>query len=264
MDTLIDDFSNPPQWVLDLYDPDNIPPHVLVRQAEEPDTYLIQDVDFHAANLFTACLVDFELPTKGEVTSFTGAPDELYEELMKLDKKVLLEFSQRRIFRDYKEIPMAFGHSSDFSTPALVFADYQSFLSWEKAVEENPEQVGAAYEFINQHPMFWHKRETRRGGVEVVTGRGWDRLDFEVFNKKDKETGEIKTTVTIETGPGNYHDLNLDVYAPSFDAAVIEMAKLIHKHYDSHGGFTDKRKKEPNDNFFREWDKEEETEAEAQ
>lgn len=263
MDTVTSDFSQPPQWVLDLYAPDNIPPHVLVRKAEAPDTYLIQDIDFHAVNLFSASLIDFEFPTKGEVRSFTGNPKELYEELMKLDKKVLLDFSQRRLFRDYPEIPMFFGHSSDFSTPALVNADYRSFLSWEKAVRDNPEQVGAAYEFIKQHPMFWYKKEGRKGNPEVVTGNGWDRLGFEVFTKLDKKTGEVKTTVTIETGIGNYHDLNLDVYAPSFDAALIELAKLILKHYDSHGGFTDKRKKEPNDNFFRDWDEEEDTEAES-
>jgi hypothetical protein len=263
MDNIISDFSNPPQWVLDLYSPDNIPPHVLVTKAEAPDTYVIRDVDFHAVNLFTFALANQEnLPTKGEAREFTGSPRELYDELTSLESEVITGFSMRKVFREHHDIPMAFGHSSDFSTPALAFADYKAFLSWEKAFAENPEQAGVAYEFINQHPMFWYmEKSKRRDGTpmepRLVTGRGWDRLAFEVFNKEDKETGEIKTTVTIETGPGNYHDLNLDVWAPSFDAAIVEMAKKIQTHYDSHGGFTDKRKKEPNDNFFKEWDKEE-------
>lgn len=258
MDTLTSDFSNPPQWVLDLYNPDNIPPHVLVRKMlDEADTYRIQEVDFHAANLFTASLIDFELPTKGETRTFTGSPDELYEELKSLDKKILLEFSQRRVFKESKHIPMAFGHSSDFSTPALVACDYRSFLRDEELYKANPQQVGLAHSYINNHPLFWYSKKNRKGGLEVVTGRGWQRLDFELFNKTNKETGVTETTVTIETGPGTYHDLNLDVWAPSFDAAIIELAEKIHTHYDSHGGFTDKRKKEPNDNFFNDWDKEE-------
>lgn len=257
MDTLIDDFSKPPQWVLDLYDPDNIPPHVIVRKMlDEPDTYLIQEVDFHAVNLFTASLVNSELPTKGETRTFTGSPAELYEELVSLDKKVLLEFSQRRLFRGLNNVPMVFGHSSDFSTPALVASDYRSFLKDEERYKANPTEVGLAHTFINNHPLFWYGKKNRREQPEVVTGRGWQRLDFEVFMSKDEETGAPKTTVTIETGPGSYHDLNLDVSAPSFDEAIIELARLISVHYDSQGGFTDKRKKEPNDNFFREWDKE--------
>lgn len=269
MTTTIPDYSLPPQWVMDLYNPDNIPPHVLVTKTETPDTYVIRDVDFHAVNLFTFELIEKEnLPTKGEAREFTGSPKELYEELSSLDSKVITGFSMRKVFREHHDIPMAFGFSSDFSTPALAFADYKAFLSWVEAFEGNPEQVevGVAYEFINQHPMFWYmEKSKRRDGTplspRLVTGRGWDRLDFEVFVKKDKETGAPVTTVTIETGPGSYHDLNLDVWAPSFDAAVIEMAKKIHTHYDSHGGFTDKRKKEPNDNFFKEWDKEEAEEA---
>lgn len=264
MDTLTSDFSNPPQWVLNLYNPDKIPPHVLVRQSDEPNTYLIHEVDFHAVNLFTASLVDFELPTKGEARTFTGSPDELYEELNKLDKEVLLEFSQRRLFRENKDIPMVFGHSSDFSTPAIVACDYRGFLQDEELYEADPEHVGLAHAYINNHPMFWHVRENRKGQPDVITGRGWHRLDFQLFLKKNKETGVTETTVTIECGPGNYHDYNLDVYAPSFDAAVIDLAKKIHQHYDSHGGFKDKTKKEPNDNFFREADAEMEAEESSE
>ena len=267
MDTIESDYSLPPQWVLDLYKPEKIRPHVLVTKGDTPDSYVIRDVDFESANLFTFSLMESDnLPTKGESRVFVGSPEELYEELLSLDAKVILAFSARNIFDKNPRIPMAFGHSSDFSVPALVLSDYKAFKSWEEALVENPEQVGVAYEFINQHPLFWHVEKSRREGgrPNIVTGRGWHCLQWELFHKKNKKTGAPEVTVTIECGPGNYHDYNLDVYAPSFDEAVIKLASLIHKHYDSHGGFTDKTKKEPNDNFFREADAEAEAEAQAE
>ena len=261
MDNITSDFSLPPQWVLNLYKPDEIPPHVLVTVGEEPDTYIIQEVDFHAVNLYTIPLsFNPDFPVKGEPKVFVGSIEELYAELREMDEadKVITTGAVRKALSANNQIPLAFGMASDFSTPSMVFSDYKQFLNAEKAYKEHPEQVGLAYDFINTHPMFWGVITGKRDKVRVVTGRGWQRLDFEIFNKTT-ENG-LETTVTIETGPHNYHDYNLDVYAPSFDAAVIELARLIHKHYDSHGGFTDKTKKEPNDNFFREADKEMEAE----
>jgi hypothetical protein len=245
--------------VLDLHKPDEMQSHVLVSEGDEPGTFLIQDVDVHAMNPYTAVLEDPDIPTKGEGRIFTGTPEELYEELKTADRenKVIASRGIRKLLRNVHQVPMVFGHVSDFTGPALVFAEYRAFRQIEKQYKANPKQVGLAYHFINSHPMFWHVRQHRKDEekFDVVTGRGWDRLDFMVSNKID-QSGAMKTTVMIECGPGNYHDYNLDVYAKSFDKAVLKLAKLISKHYDSHGGFTDTSKKEPNDNFFRESDEE--------
>jgi hypothetical protein len=251
MTTPIPDFSKPPQWVLDMHDPDSMPSHVFVTESEDPDSYVIQEIDFHVMNPYTVSLAfDLEFPVKGKPEVFVGSKEGLYERLQSLHSEVILSRSVSKLIADGYLAPMAYGHASGFDGPALVCGGYKAFLQAQEAYEKNPEQAGPAYEFINQHPMFWHKTKTRRGEIQVVTGQGWHSLQWLVLHRKNKETGAKQYTVTIETGPGSYHDYNLDVYAPSFDAAIIEMAKLIHKHYDSHGGFTDKTKKEPNDNFF--------------
>lgn len=252
MDNTTSDFSLPPQWVLDLHDADAIPPHVFVTAGEEPDSYVIQAVDFHKTNPYASPVTfDHNLTTKGDPEVFFGAKDEMYEKLLSLDVEVILSREVSAVIADGFVAPMAFGHSSDFTNPALVCSSYREFLKANEAYEADPEHIGFAHNFINLHPMFWHKTKDRRGEIDIVTGQGWGHLQWMIMNKKNKETGVIEPTVTIETGQGNWHDYNLDVYAPSFDGAVIELAKLIHTHYDSHGGFTDKTKKGPNDNFFR-------------
>ena len=255
MDITTSDFSLPPQWVLDLHDADAIPPHVFVTAGEETDSYIIQAVDFHKTNPYAAPVTfEHKLETKGEPEIFFGSKTETYEKLRSLDAKVILSREVGAVIADGYCAPMAYGRSSDFTDPALVCSSYREFLKANEAYEANREHAGLAYAFINLHPMFWHKIKDRRGEMEIVTGQGWGHLQWMVRNKKNKETGVLETTVTIETGQGSWHDYNLDVYAPSFDAAVIELAKLIHTHYDSHGGFTDKTKKGPNDNFFRDAD----------
>lgn len=252
MTTLIPDFSKPPQWVLDMHDPDTMASHVYVTEGENPDSYVIQEIDFEEMNPYAVPITfNIEFPVKGTAEVFVGDKVALYEKLLSLDSKVILSRSVSNLIADGHLAAMAYGHSSAFETPALVCNAYLAFLRAEEAYKASPEKAGLAYDFINLHPMFWHKTKTRRGNTEVVTEQGWGHLQWQVFNKKNKDTGELETSVTIETGQGSWHDYNLDVYAPSFDGAVIELAKLIHTHYDSHGGFTDKTKKGPNDNFFR-------------
>jgi hypothetical protein len=284
MDTLTSDFSNPPQWVLDMFDPETMPSHVYVSEGAEPDSYVIQEIDFQAMNPYAVPVsYDYEFPVKGQDEIFVGDKVALYEKLKSLDSKVILSRSVSKLIADGYLAAMAYGHSSDFETPALVCSSYKEFLKTQEAYKENPEQIGLAYNFINQHPMFWHTEKVVRSvrsrrsernqnpeksdqteKLEIVTGQGWGHLQWQIFNKKNKDTGALETSVTIETGQGSWHDYNLDVYAPSFDGAVIELAKLIHTHYDSHGGFTDKTKKGPNDNFFREADAEMEAEESSE
>lgn len=252
MDTSkMSDFSSLPQWVLGLYKPEEITPHVLVSAADEPDTYHIQEIDFNAINLYEKRL-DFtrEYPTKGEVEVFVGSPTDLYKRF--LGAKVVLTGEASKRMSEAREVPMVFGHSTELSAYGLTNSGYEEFKFCEQAYDEDPENSVLAYGFINTHPMFWSvKKESRRGWTEVETSEGWKRVDVEISMERrgQKKDAARKTTVMLEAGPGNYHDYNLDVYAPSFDAAIVELAKLIKTHYDSHGGFTDKTKKEPNDNF---------------
>ena len=268
------DFSMPPQWVLNLYNPEAMRPHILVTKGAEPDSYLIREIDFHKVNLFTVPLGEgTSYPTKGEGRVFHGTPEELYSDLQAADAKVMTSREVQDELSRVSHVPLFFGHSTEVTGPSLTFHEYQAFRVAEERYRANPEDSLLAHNFVNLHPMFWTvdydaprlPRPRRRGvgPVEAVeegtdtspvmprvrTGRGFSKLDFMVLNDENGNP-----TVAIECGPGNYHDYNLDVYAPSFDAAIVQLAKRISEHYNSHGGFTDPTKKEPNDNFFREAD----------
>lgn len=248
-----EDFSSLPQWVLDLYNPDSISPHMLVKEVEEPDTYRIQAIDFHAMNLYTQKLsFERDYPTTGEAEVFTGSYEDLYNRLQEIEAKVVIPASLTKKMRGIPEMALSFGHSVELSSYGLVNSSYEEFKFCEKAYLEDPENSGTAYNFINTHPMFWYKKKDNgRGRIYITSDEGWERTSILVTIDKTP-SGKRETVVMLETGPGNYHDYNLDVYAPTFDDAIVKLAQLIHTHYDSHGGFTDKTKKEPNDNFFRE------------
>lgn len=256
------DFSLPPQWVLDLHKPEEMGSFFLVDETDNPNDFTAALVDYHSVNPYTMDVGSEDtLPVKEE-SRFTITADslkDLYGKLESLDGGYLLTSRlEKRFYGGDPSIPMTVGFCSAFTVPALVFSAYKGFLQVEKSFKENPDNVIFAHDFINNHPMFWtireHPTNRRRKSevVDVITNGGFNKLEFMVgFSDKKTEDGKPKPLVMVETGPGNYHDLNLDVYADSFDAAILETARRISVHYNSHGGFTDSSKEEPNDNFFR-------------
>ena len=129
MDTLTSDFSNPPQWVLDMFDPETMPSDVYVSEGAEPDSFVIQEIDFQAMNPYAVPVsYDYEFPVKGQDEIFVGDKVALYEKLQTLDSKVILSRSVSKLIADGYLAAMAYGHSSDFETPALVCSSYKEFL----------------------------------------------------------------------------------------------------------------------------------------
>lgn len=253
MTTVDTDFSLPPQWVLDFYQPANLRQHFLVfADADNPEYYNIRPVVLDEVNMLS-----FDLRTgmdtlltvdEGSYSLSASGAKELYEELKKKgDHFFLSEKVRERVKGSPWEIVLSHLYSSEFMYASGMADAYQSFLTAEQRFQENPEQVSNAFDFISNHPVFWYVRNNRSGKPYIVEGSGFQRLQFDVFPEKE---GSSSSVVTIETGPGSYHDLNLDVSEATFDAALIALAKLLHKHYDSHGEFRDKTKKEPNDNLF--------------
>lgn len=238
------DYSLPPQRVLNIYDPNSFSPHTLVTEGPN-NTYRLGEIDFHAVNLYALGIQDLAaLPVKGEQRVLEGLSiRELYTELNKLGHEIVLSHREPFARKLQKTANyLTYGFSTKVVTPLILHDDYCDFVQIAEQRRASPSNIKLAYEFIKEHPMFWRITKTRTGGMNVVSGEGFSRLQFDVLPKN---------VVTIESGPGNYHDYNLDAYGNSFDAAVINFAELLSTHYDLHGSFTDTTKREPNDNFVK-------------
>lgn len=246
------DFSRPPQWVEGFYKPADLPPHFLVfTDTDNPESYNIRPVTLDGVDMLSFDLhsgMD-NLPTldEGGYSISASGDEELFKELKKRGKHFFLAKEVReRVQGSPWEIVLNHSYASEFLYASGVAASYEDFLAIEQRFQENPEQIANAYAFISNHPVFW-RIQTRNGKSYILEGQGFQRLQFDVFQKAASPSESV---VTIETGPGRYHDLNLDVSDSTFDGAVIALAKRLLEHYDSHGDFRDKTKTEPNDNFF--------------
>lgn len=249
---MTENFELPPQWVLTRYSPDEFAPHVFVVKGFQPDEYLVSKVDFAEINLYAVPL-NAALPAHGPAQSLIAkTPEELYKALLALPEKVVFGREISTELREVKSCPLTFGHSSQIITPQLVFHSYRDFLETAEMLKENPDNAVLAYDFIVKHPMFWYVKErTGRNGKTfrvLVTDEGFKQVFYTADVKKTKK-GELRSIIHLETGARNYHDYNLDVSSTSFDKAYLKLAMKIMEHYDFHGGFIDKTKKEPNDNF---------------
>lgn len=123
------------------------------------------------------------------------------------------------------------------------------------AFEANPNSVYNAYWYVALHPMFYYFRAWKTDdGVPVVHERhlvsdqGWEcvHISPQMVNPKDMRISDDKHLNTridwwYEFGPtlwgDNYgdgirgHDHKCDGGAPTYDEAIIKVAKAIHKAY---------------------------------
>lgn len=136
------------------------------------------------------------------------------------------------------------GHYAEYWR--LCFAE-----SWVENVarfEKNPEDVHAAWWYIDGHPVFWQFNQPRpdeypenhisRLEGEGAMARGWP----EIIPFRDEEGVAWgyefgKRSLFREANhPGEpffdtYHDYLLDGHEKTYDLAVIAIAKKIHQHY---------------------------------
>lgn len=247
-----------PDWVLGLYDADDLPSMTVILPYVE-GYWILREADFNAVNLYQLKKIEDII---GDDCIFEGTLQQAVDSV-KAAGSTYVFTEKTRQHPEKKAMAMTAGFSSTLTKYSIVRWDYETFLRSVKKYEENPKDIAAVYEFLNHHPMFWRFEERSPSRVApdvprkplILTGQGWDTIWLGMNSKKTKK-GKTKTTVMLEAGGATvnrwhlYHDYNLDVYEPTLDKAFVKLAALIHKDYDEHGKLRDGRE-EPNDNFFK-------------
>lgn len=117
----------------------------------------------------------------------------------------------------------------------LAVYKYYSFLGGAKAWLENQDDMVLAYSFLESHPAFWSRSRSQidRFPHEWKMDQ-W--LSGVWIGLSRKENGE--NVIMLEHGAAvepdrvmHYHDTRLDVWAPTFEEAYIQLAKNVHKYF---------------------------------
>lgn len=115
----------------------------------------------------------------------------------------------------------------------IDFYHYYSFLQTAKAYLEDPSDFLRSYQFLRMHPAFWVRPKAETHPYYWSTDGGVASADLSVT--QDKE-GQV--VICLEHGASvrpertmRCHDPRLDVYAPTFEQAIIELAGLTHKFF---------------------------------
>lgn len=119
----------------------------------------------------------------------------------------------------------------------LAVYSYYCFLHSAKSWLENPDSLFHAFNFLDYHPAFWHRSRPEQypnqWSTNELNGNIWQHVSRD-------EKGN--TVVMLEHGrafPNAYHhhshDPALDIYAPSFDEAYIQLAKKVHAKFAING-----------------------------
>jgi hypothetical protein len=120
------------------------------------------------------------------------------------------------------------------------------YNGWRESAPEylaNPNDFLMAYYFLDSHPCFWTRQLTNSGEVRdpfgwKMSGHAMDLWSMPEFS----ETNPTGVTFMMEAGAhiapaytSHFHDLRMDVYAESYEAAIIKTAALVHKFFDLEG-----------------------------
>ena len=110
---------------------------------------------------------------------------------------------------------------------------YFQFLVLAKRWLEDTSNWMLAYQFIQYHPAFWYRVQPERFDHEWDLEGGHKGLWVCVTSNYDGDP-----VVMLEHGQSvppthshHYHDLRLDVWAPTFEDAYVQMAQKVHKFF---------------------------------
>jgi len=118
-----------------------------------------------------------------------------------------------------------------------IYLAKSSYLYWLEstlAYEANPNDFMTAWYWVDSHPAFWSRYKEGSNDWSMNNNSNvWVGVTA-------KDTGE--TVIMLETGAAiepartsHYHDLRLDVYAPTYEEAFVKLAALVHKFFDIDG-----------------------------
>ncbi len=128
-----------------------------------------------------------------------------------------------------------------------------------RAYEVNPDSFHDSWHYLNDHPMFWKFTEHRNSDkpknhvsmLERDCGFGSNSIDVMVVlvdgtgTINEDDSLNTQTEVWLETGKWNlfaddhehssvhchWHDIELDCGGPTYEAAVITLARLVWEKY---------------------------------
>jgi len=117
----------------------------------------------------------------------------------------------------------------------LLKHTYASFLEQDKEYQKDPENWAKAYNWVQEHPAFYHRY--KEGSNDWEFQSGWDSK-WESVGIDEKG----KPSILLEHGPFaegarviSSHDIRLDTHASTFEDVYVEFAKKVNKFYDTRG-----------------------------
>jgi hypothetical protein len=119
----------------------------------------------------------------------------------------------------------------------LDYSHYYHFLLQAKQWLADQDDFVKAYSFIQMHPAFWYRPIPERSPYHWATDNGHESV-WVCVTRNDKN----EPVVMLEHGSSvepehtmHYHDFRLDVWAPTFEEAYIDLAKKTHKFFSLDG-----------------------------
>lgn len=126
----------------------------------------------------------------------------------------------------------------DYDDPRIL--EYNGYLRWlngtVRSYLADPEDFLTAYYFLSNHPAFWYQPRPEEYPHQWQTGSAISKMWIQpTTNDKGELVFMMECGATVPGTNHHYHDLKLDVYAPSYNDAIIQTAALVHKFYDVDG-----------------------------
>lgn len=118
---------------------------------------------------------------------------------------------------------------------ALAVNQYYQWLKSAKAWLENQDDFLSAYSFLVGHPAFW-TRQSKDHPNDWNTDHGVSTMWTYPTSKGGKVLWMMETGGAVRPDfLHRYHDLRLDVYAKSYEKAIVKTAKKVHKFFGLDG-----------------------------
>lgn len=138
---------------------------------------------------------------------------------------------------DSKFLRMLFFTNDDTKIRILKY----SYGYWQNTVlphyRKNPSDFMASWHFLDSHPAFWTKSPYDNNRYSWETS-GYAQSMWHVPSVDDEGTVYHMMEAGASVPPNHtehYHDLRLDVFASSYEEAVVETAALVDKFFHSDG-----------------------------
>jgi hypothetical protein len=183
----------------------------------------VEAYDYLSSRENTKAIFDAEKIANHEFEGKSEQLKSMSENMLLIGNRMIVSFSNN----DYKD---------------MLLRSYEDFLSDRKSWLKDKNNWVKAYNYIVNHPAFWHRKES--GLNSWITDDGMEDIWQTVLvNKKGKpviilEHGHYETALINDsevTGIIPTHNIDLDVRAGSYEKAIIKLAKNVERQYTKKG-----------------------------